>query len=297
MVSAGRAAPLLALAMLHAPSARAEAPRLWVDASAGAPRTASSDRVLTGAGSLRVTTPGYGADLRASTAAYTFVEGATLADVRRRDVALETRLAGPARGVSWEVRAALANARYLQATTSPGASFVDEETRFWRGALLAGVRGLWPHATARALLGIGLQREHHDAVRVAPSGARVDVDDEVRSSAWFTARVEMRLSLSERVASLRVDAAARSFAMRRDAESLEVLARGSRATTTTSRTDTERQLELSARAAIDLDALSVAGVAPVLFAGMDVVKTSGQLGDHTATAPSVGLGLIVPAGW
>lgn len=296
MIRRSAALPVVLLATLIPTSAAASDPPrgLVLDASAGVPKLERGSTELVGGAVAGWRGASWTAVARGAFAAYDFKGPGGLQEGERLDGAAEG--AGYVRlgdALRLEARGALGVANYDTTTITATRPLHSESSLVWRASALAGLR--WERGAdfAYALVGAGLQSEDHSQTTVVVSSTtQVSLDDSTARTLRTSARAGARLGLWADRLSLRARAEVASSSLRRERASLQVTAGSAVSVAAEGETETQRQLELESRVFVDVDALSVLGITPGLFGGVDVVRATSSAATLSATVPVVGVGLF-----
>ncbi len=280
-----------ALALAPRP-ARAFDPAPWIlDVNLGKPSLASDSFVLAVDGALGYSTPTLGAVGRGSLGAYDLTAKGTETETVHDEGTVEAwYIVGQAQDAfRLECRltggAALYSSTYDPGQTARG-FYHDEDSLMRRATLLVGGHARWPTFQLVFHLGAGGQFETYDYLSTNPRDALLKSED--TASVREEGRLHLRwVPLPEQL-SVRARVEASRFALTRSA-----LIVGQ--TGTVRRTGNHfEQIDVSARAFVDFDLITLLTIVPSVFVGLDHVSLDGAAGAQSTTVPIFGLGLVKP---
>lgn len=288
-----RPAVLAAWATLAAASpCAAEPASTWVlEVDLGKPSLESGDFALSGDASAGYATPTWGVAGRGAFGVWDAVDSGTSTQTVHDAGAVEGWyiLGTPADPLRLEVRLA-AGADLYSSTSDPGTTgrgaYHDETSLMRRATLLAGGRLRTPAWQAVLHLGAGVQSEVHDSLTTDP--AQDLLRDEAQTSLRLEGRAVVRWALLPEQLSLRARAVATRFALTRSGLIV-------RQTGAVRRSDLDFvELDVAARLFVDVNAITVLGIVPAVFGGLDVVSVEGTAGSRGTVVPLFGVGLVKP---
>lgn len=271
---------------------------LVFEANGGVPRLKGDDVKFVGDLTLGWKTRQLGIVGNGALSYYDFGTGTGSTDTTRAHGALDAWwMSGDDRTpVRFEARVSGAvdyyDSTYVPVSNDPTAGyFHDEDSTLARGSVLLGLR---VSPSARFLLdllvGGGMQYESYGYLATNPKDPNV-LSDSTAVTGRGNGRVLVRWSVIPQFLSLRGRAEADYFRLTRDLFTVSQINRPLSVTSTTTELE---QLEVRARAFLDLDIAKFLGFVPSAWAGFDMVKMRDDAGDVQTTIPVFGLGIVRP---
>lgn len=296
-ITAQKLIPLCAalVALGLSSEARAE-PSPWVvDASVGALRLKSDEFRFAGDATLGYATRSLGVVGSGYVSAYDIQKPTLLSDYLRGGGGAEFwwLSASAGRGLHLELRATGSGQLYSSDSyLLDRQEFLAETSVFGRGGALLGLK-YDPSDTvlAELILGGGVQFEDYSRDNATGADSTFINVDKQSTTVRGEGRFLLRWRFWPEHLAGRVRASGQTFSINRTTETL--LANGGAQTTTVANEVTEfRQTEVSARLFADVEAASVLGVTPGVFAGLDLFAVTASAGSVTTVVPLFGLGLF-----
>ena len=262
-----------------------------LDARAGLPVLKEGDTRLAADVAAGVRGKTFGLDVRGSAGTFDFVgANGAFSQTDRAEGSLEGFIRFGTPAFTPEVRI------YGTTINVPGAAFTDDDSVLGRGSLLLGLRGVTPGVAYNLLLGGGMQVEARDTLQApTTANATIAIDDSQQVRSRLEARVRLRVPFYHDNLAFRLIQDASLFRLTRDESAIRVDTRPSSAgPTQTSSSVSVQNIESRTRLALDIEALAFGPFRPTIFAGLDVVSQSSDVGDNTAIVPLAGIGLVNP---
>jgi hypothetical protein len=266
----------------------------WVvDVSAVVPKLSSDTFRVGGDGAVGYRGKALGATVRGGASYFDFASGGLTTDMFHGFAGLDASWRFYAPSVAMRLDAHLdADFDYYDTTTiqrpTPGTRvrFGDYDSLLLRARARLGVSGSPSDRIGyEVTAGVGPQYETFDSTSLDERGLLFQSPDAVTITARATAAVRWRTVPS--VLAIRLRFATDYFSITR--EDLRLVG-----TVVTITQEEKRQIEVSSRLFVDLDAARVAGFVPAMTAGLDVFDVSGDAGSASATVPVFGVGIFRP---